>query len=496
MMNEQEMLIEEFFIESQNGGTYEIETPQGWVKIGELYRKYNKLSYEIKTISYHLKCSFDHLLLTDKGWKLTENISTGEMLLTKTGWEPVLSKENLGVTDVYDLEVMSDEHSYYSNGIVSHNTAKTTCARSFENVPVEWRGKSFKGYDIVYIPLANYEEMGDLLGLPDRYACMEYRNDGHIKEEWVSEKAIASYQNLGWKFLSEKGIRTLCAPPAWVPSDNRPTILILDDWNRANLRIIKGVMQLLQTYGTATWRLPKGSHIVLTGNPDDQDFQVTTLDKAILTRIRHFTMKFDVKEWSVWAQAQGLDGRGISWTLQHPEMMQGKELTNPRTIAEVFRMTKSIGDLNDSENEKKFRRFALSMLDEDTITSIMLFMQKDVGLVAEPEKIINGESIRGETVTDYVNGLMKTKGGAESRTDIVGILCDRLFAYIHQDTLEVNSSMIKNFQSFITIESIPEDIRYALVNRIIRCKEAGRMSKWVFGNKKLNQYLSEVFQTD
>ena len=377
----------------------EIFTPQGWKAIGALVKKFDKRCFFLSTANFELTGAYNHLVQTDKGWKSLEEIKVSDLVITNTGIEHVVKIEEAGIADVYDLEVCSEEHAYYSNGIVSHNTAKTTCAREYSKIPVDWKGKKYAGYNVVYVPLANYEEMGDLLGLPARHVCMTMSKGKEKFEEWVPESCIEGYKSLGWDFLPEKGIRTLCAPPAWVPTEDKPTILILDDWNRASLRIIKGVMQLLQTYGTVTWKLPKGSHIVLTGNPDDQDFQVTTLDKAILTRLRHVTMKFDVKEWSVWAQAQGLDGRGISWCLHQPEMMQGKELTNPRTLSEVFRMTKSLGDLTDKENEKSFRRMASSLLDDETVTSIMLFMQKDCGLVAEPDRVIRGELINGQSVT-------------------------------------------------------------------------------------------------
>lgn len=374
--------------------------------------------------------------------------------------------------------------------------SKSTCIRSLENEPVVWRGKKYPGYKVVYVPIAQYEEMGDLLGLPSRHICMEYKDGSKTKEEWVPEQCVDGYKNIGWKFLPERGVRTFCAPPAWVPQEEGPTILLFDDWNRASLRIIKGVMQLLQTYGTVTWKLPAGSHIVLTGNPDDQDYQVTSLDKAIITRLRNVTMKFDVKEWSVWAQANGLDSRGITWALQNFEQMFGKEQTNPRTLAEVFRTTKDIGDLNDKKNEIEFRRIAASLLDEDTVNAMMIYMQRDVGLVAEPEKILNGDSVNGKTVAKYVEDLMSSKNGAERRTDIVGVLCDRLFAYIHQDTVVPTPTAVKNFQNFVVLEPIPEDIRFALVSRICKCKENARLTKWILGNKQLDKILRTVFQVD
>jgi len=45
---------------------------------------------------------------------------------TKNGEEEVVAKEFLPVQDTFDLEVKNNEHKYYANGIVSHNTGKTS----------------------------------------------------------------------------------------------------------------------------------------------------------------------------------------------------------------------------------------------------------------------------------------------------------------------------------------------------------------------------------
>lgn len=367
--------------------------------------------------------------------------------------------------------------------------AKTSLVRMFSNMPVEWEGKKYEGYNVVYVPLAQYEEMGDLLGLPARHVCM--RLGVGKKCEWIPEDCIEGYKNLGWELCPEAGIRTICAPPAWVPCEDRPTILLIDDWNRASLRILKGCMQLLQTYGTATWKLPKGSHIVLTGNPDSQDYQVTSIDGAVLTRIRHVTMVFDVNEWSVWAQKNGVDGRGINWALaKGAEEMIGQERTNPRTISECFRMTAKIGDLNVDENEIRFRNIAASMLDDETVTSIVLYMQSDVGLVADPAAIVTGTF---DDIEGYVNNLMSPEKGGEVRTDIVGIMCQRVYAYIASDQCESKPAYIKNFQKFITIASIPKDLKFSVVNRLLSGDNNKKTAIWTFNNPEINKILGKLF---
>ena len=115
--------------------------------------------------------------------------------------------------------------------------------------------------DIVYLPIAQIEEMGDLLGLPDKRSLENGRTVTEV------------------------------APPSWVPVQDVPGIILIDDFNRADIRIIRGIMQLLQKHEMMTWSLPKKYTIVLTANPEesDQAYQVTSIDPAMLTRMRHVT---------------------------------------------------------------------------------------------------------------------------------------------------------------------------------------------------------------
>ena len=56
---------------------------------------------------------------------------------------------------------------------------------------------------------------------------------------------------------------TIFIPPKWVPREPGPGILVIDDLNRADDRILRGMMQLLQNFELfASWRLPPKWQIV------------------------------------------------------------------------------------------------------------------------------------------------------------------------------------------------------------------------------------------
>ncbi len=129
-INEEKVIsIGDFFeLSKKEGGTYEIETPQGWVEIGDLVKKPNKECYALLTNDYkEIRGSNDHYVETKRGWVKLEDIDVqNDIVFTYDGEDEIISLESIGVHNTYDLEVLSDEHKYYANGIVSHNTGKTT----------------------------------------------------------------------------------------------------------------------------------------------------------------------------------------------------------------------------------------------------------------------------------------------------------------------------------------------------------------------------------
>ena len=159
-----------------------------------------------------------------------------------------------------------------------------------------------RGYEFAYVAPAQFEEMGDLLGMPA---------------------------------VEEGGGRpvTVFRPPDWVPVTPGPGILLLDDVNRADDRILRGLMQLLQDYRLVSWALPPCWQIVLTANPDDGDYSVTRMDEALLTRLLHVTLEFDAASWAAWARRRGIDRRGIQFVLTFPEAVTGRR-TTPRSLVD------------------------------------------------------------------------------------------------------------------------------------------------------------------
>lgn len=131
----------------QGLGEYEILTPDGFKPIGDVYKKTNKKIYQLELSNgMVLKGSSDHLVLIDTSRQSDENINSNvelrdnntwirlqfitenEFVVTENGVFKVSDITYIGNDDTFDLEVLTTEHSYISNGIVSHNTGKSAIA--------------------------------------------------------------------------------------------------------------------------------------------------------------------------------------------------------------------------------------------------------------------------------------------------------------------------------------------------------------------------------
>ncbi|MFK7808740.1 MAG: AAA family ATPase [Saprospiraceae bacterium] len=281
------------------------------------------------------------------------------------------------------------------------------------------------GFKWSYIAPAQFEEMGDLIGMP----------------------------------AVENG-RTVFSSPDWVPTEEGPGILLIDDVNRADDRILRGIMQLLQNYELVSWKLPPKWQIVLTANPDGGDYSVTPMDNAMLTRMMHITMNFDPKAWAVWAEQAGVDSRGINFVLTYPEIANGKQ-TTPRSLVQFFQSIESIK--NFSEELPMIQMLGSSCLDESTIASFISFVQQNLSELITPEKIVSTKNFDNE-VYKHIKGIVNKE---VLRVDIVATLCTRVINYLTLNDIKLKKGEIENIQSFIKMDIIPNDLRLSFLQDLV-----------------------------
>lgn len=275
------------------------------------------------------------------------------------------------------------------------------------------------GWKFAYAAPAQFEEMGDLHGLP------------------VID-----------------GDTTRFAPPDWVPTADGPGILLLDDFNRADDRILRGIMQLLQRGELVSWSLPANWHVVVTANPEGSDYSVTPLDDAMLTRMLHVSMEFEHKVWARWAVEAGIDERGIAFVLTYPEMVSGAR-TTPRSLTQFFEQIRSIDDLR--ANWDHVHALALSALDPESATAFMSFVNDGLHELVDPEEILDGD---WEETSAKIDELATDEDGI--RLDRLNAMAVRLYLAVTKPDFVPTEEQGANLISLLTHDTLPSDLRLSL----------------------------------
>lgn len=110
---------------------WEIESPSGWSPIKNIMQTIEYEIYEVHTLGgLLLKCANDHILIKEDNSEIfAKDLEIGTRILTKNGIDIISEVIPTGIfEEMYDVEVNDDEHLYYSNDFVSHNTA---CAAAY-----------------------------------------------------------------------------------------------------------------------------------------------------------------------------------------------------------------------------------------------------------------------------------------------------------------------------------------------------------------------------
>lgn len=106
-------------MEEGHGSPLKILTSSGFKNFGEVVSQgISKILYEISfSDGTNIKATFDHLVKIGDEWVRVEDILIGDVISNKI----VLDSRIINNEEVYDVIEVEDVHSYYTNGVESHN---------------------------------------------------------------------------------------------------------------------------------------------------------------------------------------------------------------------------------------------------------------------------------------------------------------------------------------------------------------------------------------
>ncbi len=151
---------------------------------------------------------------------------------------------------------------------------------------------SSKNAKVVTLFLGQMSDPGDLIGLPEK-------NETTGKTDFML--------------------------PYWFPTDGKPVVLFLDELNRARPEVLQTIMDLTLNRKLAGKTLPKGSRIISAVN-NGNEYQLTDLDPALVSRFNIYTFEPTVEDWLIWAEKAEIDRRIISFISENPEFLDGEDV--------------------------------------------------------------------------------------------------------------------------------------------------------------------------
>jgi len=127
---------------------------------------------------------------------------------------------------------------------------------------------------------------------------------------------------IGLLHKDEASGRSVFLPPYWWPAPDQAVVLFLDELNRARPEILQAVQDLTLNKTLAGKALPPGSIVIAAVNAGEE-YQLTELDPALVSRFNLYEFAPTLEDWLIWASEHAVDPRVLTFIQQHPEFMDG-----------------------------------------------------------------------------------------------------------------------------------------------------------------------------
>ena len=273
-----------------------------------------------------------------------------------------------------------------------------------------------KGMKVVTLFLGQMSDPGDIIGLPSKVEKVDA--DGNVTSQ------------------------TDFTPPYWFPVDGKPIVLFLDELNRARPEILQTVMDLTLNRKLAGKALPEGSHVISAVN-DGDEYQLTDLDPALVSRFNIYEFKPTVDEWLNWAAGQGLDERVINFIQDTPIWLDGDSGNKKNDYM----------GLDKSADRRAWKRVSDIMLKVDTIQDIhKRIIAGVVGAAAAAAFIRSAQQRNVITGKDLLLKYEKTMKTVEKyQLHEFAILNESVFRFLENGKLEEREKKLaaKNLGQYI-----------------------------------------------
>lgn len=337
--------------------------------------------------------------------------------------------------------------------------------------------------------LAQLTEPSELVG----YYSKEYQVIKGDDVRWVTENMLPRSSEAGFKYANLS--RTSPCPPDWVVNLQDNSLLLLDDYSRGNSLFSQAVMELINEQTMIGWDLKsKKVQIILTENPDDGEYNVSSMDKAQNDRMMKIHMVWDAQDWAERAEKIGLDERLINFVLWAPELLEQKKdqgisasgNVTPRMMDKFFSLVSTIDDFD--KHLDKISLFGNISVGSSITGQLTNFINKRLDKLPSVEKLLKVYDVAtakaqltaacGDSEADSINW----KGATAA------ILCTRMFNYARHHGKGMSKDNIKQYLELILHPSFSVDQKFLMVKQTMSA--GNNFAQILAGDPRMIKYLT------
>lgn len=341
--------------------------------------------------------------------------------------------------------------------------------RTHRNEKGELEPKLVREGNLVYVPLGQIEEKAELQGLPEISRITKKVAEGECTLGKVTEidedgdLSIVTY-------------RTHYATPTWIPqveTHGEKGLLVIDDMNRADGRILNSIMQLLQDGELLGWKLPIGWEIHCTCNPDDGKYNVTPMDEAQIARMANFTQEFGIESWvQDWAIPTGIHPTAIDFAMSQPNSMVRGDRTNPRSFDKFFRLipdlleelrTSSSTISEDSDLApilNQIKVFGEMNIDKEAVRDFLVHLRNGGAKLPTVQELLSD----GYDIDKFLHDVVGE--GLTQRVDIIAQLNIRIGYFIKSYQGNVPNNIQSNLNKWLVSKYLPSSLKWSLAEAV------------------------------
>ena len=237
----------------------------------------------------------------------------------------------------------------------------------------------------------------------------------------------------------------------------------------------------------------KKIQIILNENPDNGEYNTSSLDAAQTDRMLKINMIWDANDWAERAEKIGLDERLINFTLWGREFFEHKKKegisssgnVSPRMLDKFYSLINTIDDFE--KNLDKISLFGDISVGNQITSQLVNFINKKLDKLPSVDKLIKEYDV--PTAKAQLTGCCGDSEADSSnwKGATAAILTTRMYNYMRYNQKDLTKANIQQYLELLLHPSFSVDQKFLMVKQTISC--GNQFAQILAGDPRFLKYM-------